>query len=35
MSYEKKRKLIIRIVAGVCAFLLIGSVFVSVIFLKI
>ena len=32
MSYEKKRKLLIRIVAGVCAVLLIGSVFLSAIY---
>lgn len=32
MSYEKKRKLFIRIVAGACAVLLIGSAFLSVIY---
>ncbi len=32
MSYEKKRKLFIRVVAGVCAFLLITSVFLSAIY---
>ena len=31
MGYERKRKLMIRIVAGVCAFLLFGSIFVSVL----
>lgn len=32
MSYEAKKKLIVRIVAGVCAVLLLGSVFLSVVY---
>ncbi len=31
MSYEAKRKLLVRIVAGVCAVLLFGSIFVSIL----
>ncbi len=31
MSYEKKRTLLVRIVAGVIAFLMLGSIFVSVL----
>lgn len=31
MNYERKQKLIVRIVAGVCAFLMAASVFVSVL----
>ncbi len=32
MSYEAKKKLIVRIVAGICAVLLLGSVFLSVMY---
>lgn len=31
MSYEAKRKLLVRIVAGVCAVLLFGSIFISIL----
>ncbi len=31
MSYEAKKKMFVRIVAGVCAFLLFGSILVGII----
>ncbi len=31
MGYERKKKLMVRIVAGICAFMLLGSIFVSVL----
>lgn len=31
MNYSAKRTLIVRVVAGVCAFLLVGSIMLSVL----